>query len=294
MKIIQTTTSDKIVLNGLLFEPANKTETIIINIHGMSGDPYRNSFYPSMIATYPTNNIAFLSAENRGMQNITQFNTSDGGIVNIGNTFETFEDCVFDIEAWVSRATQLGYTKIWLQGHSLGPSKIVYYLNNSKHEAVSGLIFLSPSEMIGLVHDEVGQKDHDILLLEAKELVQIGKPNQILSHPLWGNMLLSAKTYLNFFDDSTKTAIFNYWKPDLGWTLVNNIKLPVLAFTTTNDDGILPVIEPHRGMEMLESQLINSPKLKTVVFKGSDHDFTGFGQQIADTVIEFISSTNEN
>jgi pimeloyl-ACP methyl ester carboxylesterase len=184
MQVITTTTKDKLILNGLLFEPPTKSDTIIINIHGMSGDPYRNSFYPSMFSTYPKNNIAFLSSENRGMQNITQFNNAEGDVLNIGNTFELFEDCVFDIEAWVEKAVQLGYTKIWLQGHSLGPSKIVYYLTNTKQEHVAGLIFLSPSEMVGLVHDEIGKRDHEVLQPEALELVKNGKPDQILSNAL--------------------------------------------------------------------------------------------------------------
>jgi esterase/lipase len=103
-------------------------------------------------------------------------------------------------------------------------------------------------------------------------------------------MLLSAKTYLNFFADGTNTAIFNYWKPELGWKSVNQIKLPVLAFTTTNDDGILPVIDPYKAMSILEANLIKAPRKKTVVFEGSDHDFSGNGQKIADTVVSFISN----
>jgi len=53
MNTIETTTSDGLILKGQLFEPINKSETIILHIHGMSGDIYTNSFYPAMQKNYP-------------------------------------------------------------------------------------------------------------------------------------------------------------------------------------------------------------------------------------------------
>ncbi len=290
MRLVKTKTEDGIEFTGMLFE-AESSKKIIIHIHGMSGDVYTNSYYPSMQEHYPKNGYSFLAVEHRGTHSITQFNTADG-LKNIGNAYEIFEESVFDIKAWVKKAQELGYEEIWLQGHSLGPSKVVYYMNVVKDNPVDGLILLSPSDMIGLVNDPEGKRDHDICIKEAESLVKEGKESQILSHDLWGAMRLSAKTYINFFGDRANTAIFNYGDNSLGWEKVNNINIPVLAFTGTEDSGVVPVMNPYEAMKLLESKLISCPRVKTIVYEGADHDFKGFGNEIIGEVLNFISVDN--
>lgn len=288
MQIVRVKTKDGLELSGLLSEPSQK-DTIIVHTHGMSGDFYTNPYYPQMHQMYPENNIAFLAGENRGTHSVVQFNSTEG-IKNIGNTYEIFEECMHDIEAWVNLARELGYKKIYLQAHSLGPSKVAYYINTVKPKDIAGLLFISPSDMLGLVYDPEGKEDHTILYPEAKKLVDEGKPKQLLSQPLWGEYKLSAGTYVNFFRDTSNTAIFNYGRPDLGWDAVNKITLPVLAITGTKDDGIVPCMEPHKAMETLEKELKSSPKVKTVVYEGAEHSFEGFEERIVKEVISFIES----
>ncbi len=288
MDIIETTTNDGLIYKGILTTPEKSTDKIILHIHGMSGDIYTNSFYPFMYQQYPESGISFLAVEHRGTHSITQFNTVDGKVKNIGNAYEIFEDSSLDIDAWVNKVIKLGYKDIWLQAHSLGPSKVAYYVNNHKYEQIKGLVWLSPSDMIGLVQDLEGIKDHKLLLPEAEMLVSKGKGNEILSRVLWGSIKFSAATYLNFFGNNAKTAIFNYDNTELGWDIVNNIDLPVIAFTGTKDDGIVPVLDAYKAMEKLQKELIKSPRKKLVVFDGAQHDFEGFGQNIVNEVINFI------
>ena len=288
MNTIETTTSDGLILKGQLFEPINKSETIILHIHGMSGDIYTNSFYPAMQKNYPEAGVAFLAVEHRGTHSITQFNTTEGKIKNIGNAYEIFEDSALDIEAWVQKISELGYKNLWIQGHSLGPSKILHYIGEKNPTSIAGLILLSPSDMLGLVKDAEGAKDHDVCLPEAQSLVEQGNGEQLLSHDLWGCMRLSANTYVNFFSDNSKTAVFNYWNPASEWKYVESVDIPVIAFTGTKDDGIVPVMDAYKAMELLKAKLKKSPRVKTVVYEGAVHDFTGFGNDVVNEVIEFI------
>lgn len=288
MEILTTNTQDGIILHGQLFEYLEK-ENIIIHIHGMSGDLYLDSFYPAMEKNYPANGWSFLATENRGTHSVTQFNTTDGRCINIGNAYEKFEDCIYDIQAWIDKVKELGYKRIWLQAHSLGTSKVAYYITNTLNNGVEGLIWLSPSDMLGLVKDSEGSKDHAICFKQAKEFVANGKGERLLDHLLWGCYKLSANTYLNFFSDNANTGIFNY-KGDLGWDVVNKIDKPVIAFSGTNDDGIAPVIDAYEGMKRLEGQLINSPRKETHVYENGTHDFTGFGEDITKKVLNFIQS----
>lgn len=286
MKIITTETSDCLILHGQLFESPEK-ENIIIHIHGMAGDLYLNSFYPAMQENYPKNGWSFLATENRGTHSITQFNTTDGRCINIGNAYEKFEDCIYDIQGWINKAKGLGYKRIWLQSHSLGPSKVAYYIDNTPENDIEGLIWLSPSDMLGLVKDTEGSKDHEICFKQAKVFAKNGEGDRILDHMLWGCYKLSADTYVNFFNEEANTGIFNY-KGNLGWKIVNKIDKPVIAFSGTNDDGIAPVIDAYKGMCILEEQLKSSPRKEIHVYKDGVHDFTGFGEDIVKRVLEFI------
>lgn len=288
MKLIKVNTSDNLQLTGILAE-APQSKNIIIHFHGMAGDMYGNSYYPAMYEQYPQNNWSFLAVEQRGTHTITEFRKGTE-VINIGNAFEKFEECIYDVSAWIDKTKEMGYTNIWIQAHSLGPSKIAYYLHQQKSTDISGVIFLSPSDILGLVHDSLGQKDHDLLYPEAKKLVNDNKGNTLLSHMLWDSVVLSAETYLNFFEDTAKTNIFNYGNPNHSWEVVNSISIPVLAFTGTKDDGIIPVIDPYEAMKKLEKELIKSPRKRTIVYKDADHDFKGFGEKIVEEVLHFISS----
>lgn len=286
MKIVKTKTTDGYHFSGLLSE-AKDSKKIIIHIHGMAGSVLLNEYYSAMHEQYPNNGISFLAGEHRGTGTITAFvhDTTDGVC---GNAFERFEDSIYDIQAWIDYARSLGYDEIWLQAHSLAPSKVAYYISQTENHGIKGFIFISPSDMLGLVNDIEGKKDHDIMLPEAKKLASEGKGKTILSHKLWGDNLLSADTYLNFFDEGAKDAIFNYGNEALGWDVVNSIDIPVLAITGTKDDGIVPVMDAHEAMKKLESELKNSPKVKTLVYENAEHSFNGFTERIVQDVIEFI------
>lgn len=287
MKIVTTKSTDGIQYKGLITEPPNP-KGIIIHIHGMAGSVVLNSYYQPMHEKYSEDGWAFLTGEHRGTGSITQLISNDT-VQNIGNAFEIFEDCIHDIQGWVNYAKSLGYKNIWLQAHSLGPSKTAYYMSQTQSADVTGLIWISPSDMVGLVHDSSGIKQHEKLLSEALELVKNGKPKQILSDVLWGDTILSAQSYLSFFGEGAKDAIFNYGNSDLGWSVVNSIQVPVLAITGTKDDGVVPVMDAYKAMELLESQLIASPRKETVVYNGAEHNFNGFEEQIVGDVLSFIN-----
>lgn len=288
MQIVETKNSKGIKFKGLLSSPEKKANKIIIHIHGMGASIIDNNFYTPMHTKYIERAYSFLAIEHHGSTTIKGFKQENKTVL-LGNAFEIFEDCVDDIQTWVNFAMKKGYAEIWLQAHSLGASKVAYYLNQKKPKNIKGAILLSPADMIGLVHSPDMINTHQQLILKAKELTKRGKGNELLSDKLWGEYLLSAKTYLNFFEDRANTAIFNYGNRVLGWKIINDISVPVLAITGTKDDGIKPVIDPKKAMMLLKSELKNSPRVKTIVYEGAEHSFNGFGERIVDDVLDFIS-----
>ena len=287
MRLISTQTDDGLELAGLLAEPDAKN-TLIVHVHGMQGNFYEHA--GPYAEAYATKGISFLAGENRGADIVKWFDTNSAGKV-IGGAYEVFEDCCYDIKAWVDYAERLGYRNVWLSGHSLGAIKTAYYLCQTKDPRIAGLIFLSPPDNQGLVRDPDGAADHAVCYPEAQRLRAGGQGHQLLSHMLWGDKVLSADTYVNLFSEESPSNIFHYYDPNRSWAVVNEISVPVMAFSGTKDDGIVPVMDPHEAMTLLVGQLIRAPKVKTEVLDNAEHSFKGFEAQIVDHAASFISSS---
>src|SRR3989339_615310 len=289
MKIVKTKTSDGLILNGLLSEVESKNKKIIVHIHGMPGSIMNEDYFPTMHEMLPRNGVSCLVGENRGLGTITGFNTDGGNDMKvIGNAFEKFEECVIDIQAWVNQALRLGYSDIWLFGHSLGCSKIAYFLQECEHNNISGAVLLSPADMIGLTREPSEKENIKAILEEANKNIALGQDERLLKNKLWGSEILSAKTAVNFFGARTNLAVFNFFDGSLGWKTVNSIDVPVLAITGTKDDGIVPVMDPYEAMKKLKQNLIGSNRVSTLVYEGAEHPFVGFGERIVDDVLRFI------
>ena len=285
---VKTITKDGLVFQGLLGEPKKRTKKAILHIHGMAGNFFENNFLKTMMFEYPKHGISFLTVEHRGSEIIRWFGNKIGKKTKyklLGNAYEKFEDSYFDIDAWVKFLKKRGYKEIYLQGHSLGPTKIVHYLNKTK-EKIKATIFISPSDIHGLVLHKKTYPEHKKLLNEAKGIIKKGK-NDLLKNSLWDTYTLSAKTYINILDNK-KTAIFNYYKPSLGFSAIKKIKIPILSFFGTKDDGL--VTDPYFSSDLLKKNATNCSKYVGVVFKGAKHSFEGFEKRITDKVINFIKS----
>lgn len=291
MEIIKTKTSDQLLLSALYSNStaADVKDTIIIHFHGMAGDFYTNAFLQKMHEQYPNNGFSFMSVQTRGTDSVMQILVGDNNWVYYGNTYEIFEESVLDIEAWIKKALELGYKNIWLQGHSLAPTKLIYFINNADSALLGylkGLILISPSDICGFSTHPDYIDEHRNLMNEATDLVNAGNELKILSGEKWGYKL-SAKTFLNMFGDDSNSDIFNYKKAT--WLQVKEINLPVIAFTGTEDSGIVPIMEAQDAMKKIESEFSSSINVKGVVLGNATHSFSGYEDVLCKNVIEFVN-----
>lgn len=283
-RFVETETRDGLTLQGL-HAPAD-ADVAVLHVHGMAGNLYGNSFVKEMLASYPDSGIGFLTVELRGSETMRLFERGDDW-VTIGNAYERFADSALDIAAWVAFLSDY-YDEIWLQAHSLGPSKVAQYLADDPHPSVAGAIFISPSEMRGLVLAE-DCPEHDRLISEAAELVDAGEEDALLSEQLWGWATLSAGTYLDLFGPDTDAAVFPYSHDDADFTALAQVDVPILAFLGTADDGI--AVPAADAMQQLESHLASCPRFEGVVLDGAEHDYEGFEEEIVEKVVGFLYSS---
>lgn len=276
-KFVDTKTSDGVELLGLLAE-REESNTIVIHFHGMQGNFFQNNFVQEMLAEYPEKGFSFLTVEQRGAEAVRMFPKNDH-YLKAGNAFETFEECIYDIQAWIEFAKKQDYENIYLQGHSLGCSKIAYYLSESKTD-IEGVIFISPADMHGIFGEYVSKGSE--LLEEAKEMREKGRGDEIIVEQHDGWKYLSADTLVNLYDKDSNAAIFNFWRPEIGFETFQDIGSSVLAFIGTEDDGI--ATDPYKSMEMLREKAGKNFEVRTKVLKGAEHDFRGFEKEIIEEV----------
>lgn len=284
IEYVKTITEDNLILQGLLSEATS--ETAILHIHGMSGNFWENSFIKTMLVEYPKNNVSFLTVETRGSELQRWFSKADGTLRLVGNAHEIFEESEYDIKAWINFLIGKGYKKIHLQGHSLGCSKIAHYVTTNACPAVSNLLFISPADMLGLMLEPTMTGQRERLFAEARSLTEAGHGANLLSETFWGHAVMSADSFLNFFGEKAKTAIFNFFNPELGYKVINHLEKPILAILGTKDDGV--VNDQFECTEIFKREAKRCPRFQGEVYQGAAHSFEKFEERVVGDVLKFI------
>ncbi len=280
-------TKDGIELVGLLYEPDSPSDTILVHVHGMAGNFYENKFLDNIAQALTTNGIAFFAFNNRGcefVKDLTKIEGTESKFVQIGNTYEVFEESALDIEAAVGFAHEKGFESIHLSGHSLGTSKVAYYVTQPQAKTLASVIFLSPSDMVGLFQkDKNYQRDMAFSLQMATE----GKSRELTSHPgIWGEYQLSASTYISLGSRDSKVAIFNFYNPEDSLTTLGKITVPTLAVMGRKDDALVIPIEDT--MARLKKALAASAKIETNILGDAGHGYHTYEQALAEVITTWI------
>ncbi len=128
-------TEDKAELVGLLHKGI-ETKKVIISVHGMTSDCLKKR--DDIIAKSMTEaGIDYFSFNNRGHDVISYLSkeiNNEYTKQKSGTAFEDVEDSYYDIKAAIDKMCEKGYEEMYLQGHSLGCTKIVYAYNRLKEQ----------------------------------------------------------------------------------------------------------------------------------------------------------------
>ncbi len=284
-RFVRVTTKDKLILQGLLYEPEQKTQEVVIHIHGMGGNFYENRFLDSMAEDFTNNGWAFLIVNTRGHDMMADFPVEGEKerYKRIGNAWERFSDCVLDIKAWVNFINTEGFKNIVLQGHSLGAVKVVYYLVKTEDKRIKRLLLASPPDMVKLSQK---WEHHSEMLTLAQKMIKDKKGKEILPKQLDNWYYLSAATYVDFSLPENPINIFNIHEPNAS-SLLGKVDVPVLAFIGTKD--YCTVVPAKKGLEILKKKAVNCPKFDTLFIEGATHSYFGHEKEVARLVSNWIN-----
>lgn len=285
-------TQDNAELVGLLHK-GEQTKKVIIAVHGMTSDCLKRR--DDIIATTITRNkIDYFTFNNRGHDVVTYIAKEIKGEYAkqmAGTAYENIQDSYYDIKTAIDEMVKKGYEEIYLQGHSLGCTKIVYTYNKLKDkeenkylEKIKAIILLSLVDIPRAQKINLGDK-YNYMLKYAQEKQQEGKeeelmPKESFIHPI------SVKTYLKYFGEEGKEIDFaQYSNKKYEYKQLNNIQIPL--FMRWGDTFEMIEQKAPELVEMMKQKITNT-KTDINYIKGANHGYTEKEQILANQILTFL------
>ena len=142
--------TDGVDLKGIIYKSNNKTNKILISIHGMATN-FMKERDKRIAEKVNELNIDFLAFNNRGHDIINYIKKENQEKQELaGTAYEEISESYNDIVGAINYVASHGYKEIYIMGHSLGCTKTIYTYNklienNQKEilEKIKGIILLS-------------------------------------------------------------------------------------------------------------------------------------------------------
>ena len=287
-------TDDKVELFGLLQRPDNnlKTDEIVISVHGMQSNCYKKR-EDILGNTINKSGIAYFAFNNRGTEIACYTKRTDGSkILNGGCAYEDILESYYDIKGAIDKMLELGYTKIHLQGHSLGCTKIVYSYNRLKSEnyanldKIKSVILLSWVDLVELQKYDLGiEKYNEVLNLaiqKEKDNQEMDLlPSDSFDHPI------SVKSYLRYYRDNEDIDFARFSDKEYDFKEINNVNIPLFLRWGEKD---LVIQSLDELIEFLKSK-INNSKLDIDYIKDTDHGYSNKEEVLGKEIVKFINTS---
>lgn len=284
-KIIKFYATDGIVLNGYINKANSNSKKVLIQIHGMTSNCFKNR---DEVISKRINeiNIDTISFNTRGSEIVKYIQYKNGDKKLGGMAFEDVEESYFDIAGAMKYAIELGYTDIYLQGHSLGATKIVYThqkmreSNDELLQYIKGIILLSLVDIPGICKEyskieflkyaEEKEKNRDVMEL---------MPIESFLHPV------SVKTFLRYVKYNKNIDFAPYDLEDNEFEILNQIEVPL--FMRWGNIKELIKRDAQNQVEFIKKKIKNN--IKDIEYiDGADHSYHGKEEILAEQIKLFL------
>ena len=288
MEKVDFLATDGIELSGILYNGKEKNKKIILSIHGMASNCMKTR--DTIIAKNANeNNIDYFCFNNRGSEIVKYISKNINGKKEkqlAGTAYEDVLESYEDIVGAILKLKELGYKDIYLQGHSLGCTKIVYTYNELLEEketdilnSIKGVILLSLIDIPMAIKVYTGEKFEKYLkLAEEKENKLELMPTSSFIHPI------SVKTFLRYVRDNKEIDFARYGR-DNELEKLNNIKAPLFMRWGNENEMILQKADELVSMV---SNLIQNENKDINYIDGANHSYNEKEETLAKEIIEFI------
>ena len=290
MEKIDFIATDGIELNGVLYKKEKETKRVILSVHGMTSNCFKKR--EDIIAKMANeNNIDYFCFNNRGSEIVKYISKNINGKKEkllAGTAYEDVLEGYEDIVGAILKLKELGYSEIYLQGHSLGCTKIVYTYNELLQEneddildSIKGIILLSLVDIPTALRIYLGEKFEEYCrMAEEKEKSTINElmPKESFIHPI------SVKTFLRYARDNKDIDFAKYGK-DNRLEKLNNIKVPLFMRWGNDNEMILQKAEE---LVTIVSNIIENPNKDIDYIDGANHSYNEKEEILSKEIIDFV------
>ena len=284
-KIIKFNATDGIILDGYLNKCQENTNSILIQVHGMTSNCFKNR--DKMISSKVEElNIDTLCFNNRGSEIIKYCSKENGEKVLQGTAYEDVEECFYDIVGAIQFAVNLGYKNICLQGHSLGSTKIVYTYNkmlkenNQYLKYIKAIMLLSLVDIPDIINTFTPKKFVNLANVKEKEnkLDEL-MPMETSIHPF------SVKTFLRYIKYYENINFAQYNNENYNYEELNNINVPLYMRWGTEQELIKQNV--NYLVNTLKNKL-NNKYFDIGYIDGANHSYYGKEDALASEICGFL------
>ena len=285
IKIIKFNATDGIILDGYLNKCQKNTNSILIQIHGMTSNCFKNrdNIISNKVAEL---NIDTLCFNNRGSEIIKYCQKENGEKILQGTAYEDVEECFYDIVGAIKFVVNLGYQNVYLQGHSLGSTKIVYAYNkmlkeNNKYlKYIRAIILLSLVDIPDIINTFTPKKFIELANVKEKEnkLDEL-MPMETSIHPF------SVKTFLRYIKYYENINFAQYNNENYNYEELNNINVPLYMRWGTEQELIKQNV--NYLVNTLKNKL-NNKYFDIGYIDGANHSYYGKEDALASEICGFL------
>ena len=285
MELINFMATDGVNLEGILYKASsNISEKIILSVHGMTSNCFKKRDI-EIAKKANEKGIDYFAFNNRGSEIVKYIEKETEGQPAkelAGTAYEDVLEGYEDIVGAIIKLKELGYKNIYLQGHSLGCTKIVYtyneLINNDETEIlenIKGVILLSlvdiPMALKVYLRDNFKQYLDYAEKLEHENKIYEMMPRESFIHPI------SVKSFLRYARDNKDIDFANYGK-DNELEKLNNIQVPLfMRWGNVNEIINLPANEL---VNLMNEKILNNKKDINFI-DGATHNYRGKEETLA-------------
>ena len=292
MELINFMATDGVNLEGILYKASsNISEKIILSVHGMTSNCFKKRDI-EIAKKANEKGIDYFAFNNRGSEIVKYIEKETEGQPAkelAGTAYEDVLEGYEDIVGAIIKLKELGYKNIYLQGHSLGCTKIVYtyneLINNDETEIlenIKGVILLSlvdiPMALKVYLRDNFKQYLDYAEKLEHENKIYEMMPRESFIHPI------SVKSFLRYARDNKDIDFANYGK-DNKLEKLNNIQVP-LFMRWGNDNEM--IIQQADELSTMVNNIITNENKNIDYIDGANHSYTGKEKELAEQIVEFV------
>lgn len=287
-EIIKFKAKDGIILDGFINKCKNPSDKVLIAVHGMTSNCFkvREKIIAKAIETIGIDTMHF---NNRGSDVIRYIKNDEESFLG-GTAYEDVEDGYYDIVGAIEYAISLGYKDIYLQGHSLGSTKVVYTCNkliddnNPIYSYIKGIILLSLVDLPESIKMDTTKEFIKIAVeMEAKGEELELMPKETFVHPI------SVKTFLRYVRNYENVDFARFSNKEDNFEVLNKIQIPLFMRWGNVNEMISQSADEL--VDFLDHKIIKTKK-DIGYIDGADHSYSGKEEILAEEIKQFITKYN--